>query len=99
MKRVVKSYVTSTMFIRASINHSAVRMVKEEIGSNLIELNCHLHPLDSFGSKCKTILEATKKGCGEKSELYGSVYGAELIILGYILFQCLILYICVCPRH
>ena len=57
LKRKIIGRIHSTLSDRAAVNRAAVRTLKELWNSDLIELHCNLHPLDSFGSKTRTELK------------------------------------------
>ena len=52
------SNISNTMRDRVAVNHAAVRKVNEKWGKTLNELNCHLHPLDTIASSCRSTLKA-----------------------------------------
>ena len=65
---------------RAAANHAAIQNINEEFVTTLVELelNCHLHPLDSIASKCNSILKSLEMS---KSKLFRSGCHAEKVIL------------------
>jgi hypothetical protein len=71
---------------RASVNHASIELLTDFFGKMLFEVNCHLHPLDSISSACKTVLSSLEKLNKDlltpKDPLFGSGCGAEKIILG-----------------
>jgi len=48
------SRITNSMTDRWAENHAALRIISSAWKKSLNELNCHLHPLDSFASACRT---------------------------------------------
>ena len=46
------------------VNSSTVRELKVLWHKELTELNCNLHPIDSFSSRCKAALKAIDSGWG-----------------------------------
>ena len=54
--------ITNSMSDRCAANHAALRIVKSEWGKEINELNCHLHPLDSIASACRTTLKPQRRG-------------------------------------
>lgn len=64
----IKANVLSTLTDRASVNHAAVRKLGEEMGKDLLELNCHLHPLDGIANSVRTEL----KKCNVSGSSFGS---------------------------
>ncbi|ELU15948.1 hypothetical protein CAPTEDRAFT_190637, partial [Capitella teleta] len=79
----IKMNVTCTMSDRAKVNHAAVRLVNSSLGKELVEVNCHVHPLDSMASVCKSALREAEVQRGLKASLFGSGCGAEHIILAF----------------
>ena len=75
-KRV--AHINSTMTDRAAANHAAIRIVNEAFGKTLLEVNCHLHPLDTIASKCCSTLLSLET---VKPKLYGTGCFAERITL------------------
>lgn len=71
-------HVACSMTDRAAANHAAIRIVNEQLGKSIIEVNCHLHPLDTITSKCKSVLLSMES---QKSKLYGTGCLAEKIVL------------------
>ncbi len=59
-------------------NHAAVRIINDYWGKSLNELNCHLHPLDSVSSCCRSAL---KKEEGTQGALFGKDCIAGNIVL------------------
>ena len=64
MRKKMISNISNTMTDRAGVNHSCVELLKKTWHKNLTEFNCHLHPLDTISSTCRTALKQkeTKKG-------------------------------------
>ena len=57
---------------RCAANHAAVRIVSSEWKKPINELNCHLHPLNSFATVTRTALkkiETTRGKCLEVTAL------------------------------
>ena len=48
--------INNTVTDRVAANHAAVRIINHYWGKFLNELNCHLHPLDSVSSCCRSAL-------------------------------------------
>ena len=57
VKNKIISRITSTMSDRASANHAAVETLQRIWGTDLAELNCNVHPLDTFQSEIKAELK------------------------------------------
>lgn len=58
VKKRILSVITSTITDRCKVNSATVRELNRLWSTTLIELNCNLHPLDSFSSRCKTGLKS-----------------------------------------
>lgn len=56
--------ISNTMTDRVSVNHAAIRKVNETWGKTLNELNCHLHPLDTIASTCRSALKSLESTRG-----------------------------------
>lgn len=54
---------------RAVVNHAAITKVESRWNKQLNELNCHLHPLDSISTACRTALKSLET---TKGYLYGN---------------------------
>ena len=51
------SNIANSMSDRCPANHAAIRLVNSSWIKSLNELNCHLHPLDSFATSCRSSLK------------------------------------------
>lgn len=60
-RKTIIGNITNTMTDRCAVNHATVRMVNATWGKVLNELNCHLHPLDTISTACRSALKATEK--------------------------------------
>ncbi len=49
--------IANTMTDRVSTNHASVALINEYWGKSLNELNCHLHPLDSMSTYCRSAMK------------------------------------------
>ena len=67
--KIMSSHITCSLTDRAAANHAAIRIVNEKFGTTLIEVNCHLHPLDSIANKCKSTLKSLETS---KTHFFGS---------------------------
>ena len=76
--RTMATHITCSLTDRAAANHAAIRIINEKFGTTLVEVNCHLHPLDSIASKCKSTLKSLETS---KSRLFGAGCRAEKVIL------------------
>ena len=50
------SRITNSLTDRCAANHAALRIMSSAWKKSMNELNCHLQPLDSFASACRTAL-------------------------------------------
>ena len=62
--------ITNTMTDRCSANHAALKIVSSVWGKSFNELNCHLHPLDSIATACRSVLK-------EHDDTRGSLFGND----------------------
>nr|XP_012563393.1 unnamed protein product [Hydra vulgaris] len=64
VKSTIIGNITNTMSDRVATNHATVSKLNLVWQKSLNELNCHLHPLDTMTSSCKSSLKAleTSKG-------------------------------------
>ena len=49
---------------RVAVNHAVIRKVNENWGKTLNELHCHLNPLDTIASSCRSTLQPWKPVVG-----------------------------------
>ena len=54
---------------RATVNQATVRMLDLSWNKTLHQLNCHLHPLDTIASQCRSTLKTLENS---KGKLYGN---------------------------
>ena len=80
VNKTLQSHITCSMTDRAAANHAAIRIVNEAFKTTLLEVNCHLHPLDTIATKCRSTLKLLEHGI-EKSKLFGHGCRAEKVIL------------------
>ena len=73
--------ISNTMTDRCAANHAAIRLLNEEWDKSLNELNCHLHPLDSFSTSVRSSLAKLESSQKISSQLYGSDCVAGKIVL------------------
>ena len=59
--KMINSFA-NTMTDRAAVNHAAVRRLEATWNVQFNELNCHLHPLETIASACKSALKAAENG-------------------------------------
>ena len=74
-KKLVDNF-TNTLTDRCAANHAAIELLKGSWNKTLNELNCHLHPLDSFSIKTKAVLKKQEKELNLQS---GKLFGKECI--------------------
>lgn len=60
--------ISNTMTDRVAVNHCTIQKLEETWGKSLNELNCHLHPLDTIASSCRSALKSLETG---KGQLFG----------------------------
>jgi hypothetical protein len=60
--------ISNTMTDRVAVNHASIRKINENWGKTLNELNCHLHPLDTIASSCRSALKSLETA---KGQLFG----------------------------
>jgi hypothetical protein len=80
VNKTMQSHIKCSLTDRAAANHAAIRIVTEEFGSTLVEINCHLHPLDTIATKSKTALKSLEP-TGVKSKLFSGTCRAERVII------------------
>ena len=66
-EKIVKN-ITNTMTDRVAVNHATISRLEETWNKHLNELNCHLHPLETISSSCRSVLKGLEI---EKGKLYG----------------------------
>ena len=69
----IKSRVTATLTDRAAVNACVTRQLSDEFETQLIQLNCNVHPLDSVARVVKQSLIKVD----ESHEIKGSCFGSE----------------------
>ena len=70
--------ISNTMSDRVASNHAAIRLLNEAWDKTHTELNCHLHPLDSFASSSRSALKALEPS---KGKLWGTDCSAANVVL------------------
>ena len=73
--------ISNTLTDRVAANHAAIEKVKEMWGKHLNHLNCHLHPLDTTATSCRSALKSLEES---KGQLYGKDCIAGNIVLQMI---------------
>ena len=76
--KTMSTHITCSLTDRAAANHAAIRIINEKFGTILVEVNCHLHPLDTIASNSKSTLKLLETS---KSKLFSSGCRAEKVIL------------------
>ena len=79
VNKTMQSRITCSMMDHAAANHADIRIVKA-LKTTLLEVNCHLHPLDTIATKCRSTLQSLEHGI-EKSKLFGQGCRAEKVII------------------
>ncbi|KAH9514424.1 hypothetical protein Btru_025213 [Bulinus truncatus] len=69
VKRQICGKIVSTLTDRASANHAAISQLNVVLETELLELHCHLHPLDGIASEVRKELTKTN---AVTSKTYGS---------------------------
>ena len=72
----IKSNITSCISDRVAVNHCVAETLKENVNSQIVELHCNLHPLDSLANVSRTALKATG--------VAGSTYGKDCAAVNFI---------------
>ncbi|ELU17089.1 hypothetical protein CAPTEDRAFT_216396 [Capitella teleta] len=67
------SNITNTMTDRATVIQATVRLLDETWNRSLNQLNCHLHPLDTIASTCRSTLRKLEPS-------HGKLFGKDSII-------------------
>jgi hypothetical protein len=62
------THIKNSMSDRAAVNNATVKKLEEVCGTNILQLNCHLHLLDTMASSCRAALRREE----EKSRLFGN---------------------------
>ena len=70
--------VTNSMSDRCATNHATIRLVNTQWGKTLNEMNCHLHPLDSFTTSCRSALKSLE-------DTTGNVFGRDCLAANFVL--------------
>lgn len=70
-RSTIISNITNTMNDRVAANHATINKVNESWGKTLNELNCHLHPLDTIASSCRSALKSLETSEGVQTSLFG----------------------------
>ena len=78
-RRTIISNISNTLTDRVAANHAAIAKLEEMWGKHLNELNCHLHPLDTIATSCRSALKSLE-------EIKGQLYGKDCIA-GNIVLQ------------
>jgi hypothetical protein len=73
--------ISNTMTDRAAVNHACIRQLQHTWGKRLNELNCHLHPLDTISSSCRSALSAGEAVLGDRGRLFGKDCMAGRLVL------------------
>lgn len=60
--------ISNSMSDHAAVNHATIQKVNSAWDKSLNELNCHLHPLDSISTACRSALKSLES---TKGKLFG----------------------------
>ena len=83
-RSTIIDHISNTLTDRVAVNHAAISKVNETWGKVLNELNCHLHPLDTIASSCRSTL---KKLQSSEGRLYGKDCHAGNLLLAINKFR------------
>ena len=67
---------------RAPVNGKIVKLLRDRIDLNVLELKCNLHPLDGIANKCRESLKRIDKQRGVKSGTFGSSCSLANVLYG-----------------
>ncbi|KAK6177160.1 hypothetical protein SNE40_015317 [Patella caerulea] len=74
------SNISNSLTDRVASNHAAILLINEAWDKSLLELNCHLHPLDTISSETRSCL---KKLETTKGKLFGNDCYAGNVVLQF----------------
>ncbi|XP_065670404.1 uncharacterized protein LOC136088986 [Hydra vulgaris] len=75
---VRSTIISNTMSDRVTVDHATITKLNAFWQKSLNELNCHLHPLDTITSACKSSLQALETS---KGKLFGrDCFGANIVV-------------------
>ena len=74
----IQSHITASLSDRVAVNHCVSEALKDVFNSELLELHCNVHPLDSLASKARAALLQT----GVKGAVFSKDCAAANLILG-----------------
>ncbi|XP_065639645.1 uncharacterized protein LOC136072368 [Hydra vulgaris] len=77
-RQLIIKNISNTMSDRVAVIHLTISKVSATWGKTLNELNCHLHPLDTIATECRSALKCLET---EKCELFGNDCLAVKIVL------------------
>ncbi|XP_070181627.1 uncharacterized protein [Littorina saxatilis] len=78
VRKTIISNISNTMSDRAAVNHATITKINALWQKSLTELNCHLHPLDTMASACRSSLKGLETS---KGKLFGKDCIAANIVL------------------
>ena len=73
--------ISNSMSDRCAANHAALQTVNSVWNKTLNEMNCHLHPLDSIATGCRTSLKKVEESWKVKGKVFGRDCMAANLIL------------------
>nr|XP_047136623.1 uncharacterized protein LOC124813509 [Hydra vulgaris] len=56
--------ISNSMADRVAANHAAIQLINSSWGKVLNELNCHVHPLETIATACRSALKSIEKNKG-----------------------------------
>ena len=68
-RQTIIGNISNTISDRAVTNHATIKKLNLAWNKTFNELNCHLHPLETFSSSCRSALKVIET---EKGKLFGS---------------------------
>ena len=76
MLSTIQSNIKATLSDRVAVNHCVTERLKDSFNTDLLELHCNIHPLDSISSKARSALKDT----GVNGALFGKDCAAANVI-------------------
>ncbi|KAK6189078.1 hypothetical protein SNE40_005122 [Patella caerulea] len=66
------SNISNSLTDRCAANHATIQLLNETWDTNIHELNCHLHPLDSIASKTRSAIKMYEKDKRVPKKIFGT---------------------------
>ena len=76
MLSTIRSDNKATLSDRVAVNHCVTERLKNSFNTDLLELHCNIHPLDSISSNARSALKDT----GVKGAVFGKDCAAANVI-------------------